>query len=122
MIGTGARKAMFGQENQRAAMCGIDQRRPHADDGDGEHRADQAAPAERARPVLQVALGLEDQPAGAKQRIAEHQRKPANTENGVKQSNELPTKWRPSTWKPWMNEPSTTPCANVASAEPAAKP
>ena len=74
MIGTGERSAIFGQENQRAAMPGC---------RNGVHRLTapmamttprKANASEPSRPVLQRALRLEDQPAGAEQGIAEDER------------------------------------------------
>ncbi len=73
-IGTGARNAMFGQENQRCAIsaCWI-----------GVHRLTtptaMRTPAKAKRPeppgpVLEGAFGLQDEPARAEQRVAEHQR------------------------------------------------
>jgi hypothetical protein len=44
--------------------------------------------------------------------------RPVKIEKRVKQSNELPTKCRPSTWNRWMKEPKTTPCEKAATAEP----
>ena len=63
----------------------------------GEHTCRSGIRGRARAPSLQGALGLDDQPAGAEQAIAEHQGDAAKNENGVKQSNELPTKWRPST-------------------------
>ena len=64
---------MFGQENQRGDLRLLE-RRPqthhhNCDDDAGERRT-----PEPARPVLQRALRLQDEPTGAEQRVAEHQR------------------------------------------------
>src|SRR5712671_2859569 len=37
--------------------------------------------------------------------------------NGVRKSNAVPTKTRPSTRKPWMKAPSMTPCATIETIE-----
>ena len=72
--GTGDRNRMLGQENQRCAIPGIDERRPdaHRDDGDGD--ADEADAPGAPAPRLQIALGLHDEPARSEQTVAEHQR------------------------------------------------
>src|SRR5262249_2385790 len=43
---------------------------------------------------------------------------PMASGNGLTQSNELPVKCRPSTLKPWIKVPRTTPCVKVARMAP----
>ena len=74
MSGTGARESDIGpgepaRRDVRDRCSGVHRLTSH----DRQHGADEAAPPEPARPILQLALGLDDQPAGAEQRIAEHQ-------------------------------------------------
>ena len=55
---------------------GVRQRHPDAHRQDRDQHRDQAHPAGAARPILQVAFGLEHDPGGAEQRVAEHEREP----------------------------------------------
>ena len=115
--GTGANRRMLGQANQRAAMAGCE-RGPNAHHGDGDeyaHKAEAAMPASRA---LDVALGLEDQPAGAEQPVAEEERDPGQNRERRQEIERGAENTRPLTSKPWMKAPSTTPCAKVATTEP----
>src|ERR1700733_3614424 len=48
-------------------------RRPQAHKGDADQNADQRAAAQRPRPILKRAFGLQDQPARAEQAVAEDQ-------------------------------------------------
>ena len=52
----------------------VNEGRPQADNADRNDDTDQAPAAVTARPSLQLSLRLEDEPAGAEQSVAEHQR------------------------------------------------
>ena len=56
---------MFGQENQRAAMCGVHQRRPDADHAERDQHAEQGrrVPWRRARSCSSPSVFSTSQPA-----------------------------------------------------------
>ena len=54
----------------------IEERRPQADDADAGKQGERQHPGEAIGAVLDIALGLQDQPRGAEQRIADDQRQP----------------------------------------------